>query len=104
MLSENHSIGDSASLDENYVFAWIQAALARPEMYAQNAGSLEDQIILLLGMARPGKELFYLYTKFCFISFKRVTTASAYYDHNMKAVVAFLRDFFMSFNKDQKNI
>lgn len=41
---------DLATFEKQEILDYVQAMLTRPMMYAQTPGSLEDQVLLLLGL------------------------------------------------------
>lgn len=77
---------------------WLEAILVRPEMYAQNAGALEDQFCLLVALLWDdgGTDVHFtrVYEDFrCRHKMHAPQTAAAFFEGDIKKTAAFLQLF-----------
>lgn len=101
------AFADLTTLTKSEILDYIQAMLTRPEMYSQNPASLEDQVLLLLGMiwSEPeGKmpaghitssfeQKYDEYRKTVHPEWPRAATSASIIGHDYKAMAGFLKDF-----------
>ena len=88
---------DFSTLEKDECIQWIEATLVRPEMYAQNAGALEDQFCLLVAILwDPTGPMHFreAYEDFrCMQKMPGALTAAAYFDGDIKKTAEFLQLF-----------
>lgn len=101
------AFADLTTYSKSEILDYVQAMLTRPEMYSQNPASLEDQVLLLLGMiwSEPGGEIpaghitssfeqkYDEYRKMVHPEWPRAATSASVIGNDYKAMTGFLKGF-----------